>query len=106
MVTHLEPNILECEIKWTLGGITMKEARGGDEIPAEIFQILKDDAIKVLHSICQRIWKIQRWPQGWKRSFQSQRKEMPKNLQTTTQLHSSHMLARVMLKILQARLQQ
>ena len=59
MVTHLEPNILECEIKWALGSITMKETSGGDEIPAEIFQILKDDAIKVLHSVCQQIWKTQ-----------------------------------------------
>ena len=70
MVTHfhLEPDILECEIKWALGNITMNETSGGDEIPAEIFQIPKDDATKVLHSICQQIWKIHQWPQGWKRS--------------------------------------
>ena len=68
VVTHLEPDILECEVKWALGSITMNKARGGDGIPAELFQILKDDAVKVLHSICQQIWKTQQWPQDWKRS--------------------------------------
>ena len=68
VITHLEPDILECEVKWALGGITMKEARGGDGIPVELFQILKDDVVRVLHSICQQIWKTQQWPQGWKRS--------------------------------------
>ena len=68
VITHLEPDILECEVKWALGSITMNKASGGDGIPAELFQILKDDAIKVLHSICQQIWKTQQWPQGWKRS--------------------------------------
>jgi len=68
VITHLEPDILECEVKWALGSITMNKARGGDRIPAELFQILKDDAVKVLHSICQQIWKIQWWPQDWKRS--------------------------------------
>ena len=68
VVTHLEPDILECEVKWVLGSITMNKARGGDGIPAELIQILKDDAIKVLHSICQQIWKTQQWPQDWKRS--------------------------------------
>ena len=68
MVTYLEPDILECEVKWGLGSITMLKARGGDGIPAELFQILKDDAVKVLHSICQQIWKTQQWPQHWKRS--------------------------------------
>ena len=68
VVTHLEPDILECELKWALGSITMNEASGGDRIPAELFQILKDDAVKVLHSICQKIWKTQQWPQDWKRS--------------------------------------
>ena len=68
MITHLEPDILECEVKWALGSITTNKASGGDGIPVELFQILKDDAIKVLHSICQQIWKTQQWPQGWKRS--------------------------------------
>ena len=65
---HLEPDILECEVKWALGRITANQANGGDGIPAELFQILKDDAVKVLRSICQQIWKTQQWPQGWKRS--------------------------------------
>ena len=84
-----------------------EKAGGGDGIPVELFQILKDDPVKVLHSICQQIWKTQQWSQGWKRSgfIQSQRKAMPKNVQTTTQLHSSHTI-KVMLKILQAGLQQ
>ena len=68
MITHLEPDILECEVKWALGSITMNKARGGDGIPVELFQILKDDAVKVLHSICQQISKTQQWPQDWKRS--------------------------------------
>ena len=68
MITGLEPDILECEVKWALGSLTMNKARGGDGIPAELFQILKDDAVKVLHSICQKIWKTQQWPQDWKRS--------------------------------------
>ena len=68
VVTHLEPAILECEVKWALGSITMNKARGGDGIPVELFQILKDDAVKVLHSICQHIWKTLQWPQDWKRS--------------------------------------
>ena len=96
VITHLKPNILECEVKWDLGRITMSKSSGGDRIPVELFQILKDDAVKVLHSIYQQIWKTQQWPQDWKRSlsFQSQRKAMPKNAQTTTQLHSSHMLVK------------
>ena len=96
MITHLEPDILECEVKWALGSITTNKARGGDEIPVELFQILKDGAVKGLHSICQQIWKTQQWPQDWKGqfSFQSQRKAMPKNAQTTEQLHSSHMLVK------------
>ena len=68
VITHLEPDILECEVKWALGSITMNKVSGGDEIPAEQFQILKDDAVKVLHSIYQQIWKTQQWPQDWKRS--------------------------------------
>ena len=86
----------ECEVKWALGSITTNKASGGDRIPVEPFHILKDDAVKVLHSICQKIWKTQQWPQDWKGqfSFQSQRKAMPKNAQNTSQLHSSHMLAK------------
>ena len=68
VITHQEPDILECEVKWALGSITMNKASGGDAIPVQLFQILKNDAVKVLHSICQQIWKIQRWPQDWKRS--------------------------------------
>ena len=68
VITHLEPDILECEVKWALGSITMNKASGGDAIPVELFQILKDDAVKVLHSIWQQIWKTQQWPQDWKRS--------------------------------------
>ena len=96
MITNLEPDFLECQVVWALGSITMNKASGGDGIPVELFQILKDDAVKVLHSICQQICKTQQWPQDWKGhfSFQSQRKAMPKNVQTTTQLHSSHTLAK------------
>ena len=68
VITHLEPDILECEVRWALGSITMNKASGGDGIPVELFQIRKDDAVKVLHSICQQIWKTQQWPQDWKRS--------------------------------------
>ena len=86
VVTHLEPDILECEVKWALGSITMNKASRSDGIPVELFQILKDDDVKVLHSIFQQIWKTQQSPQDWKRSVftQSQRKAMPKNAQTTT----------------------
>ena len=96
MINHLEPDILECEVKWALGSITRNKASGGGEIPVELFQILKDDALKVLHSICQQIWKTQQWPQDWKGqfSFQSQRKGMPKNAQMITQLHSSYTLVK------------
>ena len=96
IITHLKPDILECKVKWTLGSITMTRASGGNGIPIELFQILKDDAMKVLHSICKRPWKTQQWPQDWKSqfSFQSQRKAMPNRIQTTAQLHSSHMLAK------------
>ena len=93
MIIHLEPDILECEVKWTLGSITMSKASGGDGIPVELFHILKDDIVKVLHSICQRIWKTQ---QDCKTliSFHSQRKAMPNNAQTNAQLHSSHTLVK------------
>ena len=96
VITYLEPNILECEVKWALGSITMNKPSGGDGIPLELFQILKYDAVNVLHSICQKIWKNQQWSKTGKGqfSFQSQRKAMPKNVQTTTQLQSSHMLAK------------
>ena len=96
LVTHLEPDILECEVMWALGSITTNKASGGNGILAELFKILKDDAVKVLHSICQQIWKTQQRPQDWKRSvfIPIQRKVMPKNVQTTTQLHSSHTLAK------------
>ena len=96
VISNLEPDILECEVKWALESITMDKASGGDGIPVELFQILKDDAVKVLHSICQQIRKTLQWPQTGKGqfSFQSQRKAMPKNAQTTAQLHSSHMLVK------------
>ena len=96
VITHLEPDILECEVKWALGSITMNKARGGDGIPIELFQILKDAAMKVLHSICQLIWKTHQWLQDWKKSFSflSQGKAMPKNAQTTAQLNLPHMLVK------------
>ena len=96
VITHLQPDTLEYKVKWVLGSINMNKAIGDDRIPMELFQILKDDAVKVLHSICQQIWKTQQWPQDWKGhfSFQKQRKAMPKNAQTTVQLHSSHTLAK------------
>ena len=93
----LELDILKCEVKWALGGITTNKVSGGDGLPVELFQILKDDAVKVLHSICQQIWKTQQWLQDLFQgqfSFQSQRKAMPENVQTTAQLYSSHMLAK------------
>ena len=94
MITHLEPDILECEVKWALGSITTNKASRGDGIPVELFQVLKDDAVKVLHSVCQQIWKTQQWPQDWKMSvFIPIPKAVPKNAQTTAQLHSSHTLA-------------
>ena len=96
VVTHLKPDILECEVKWALESITTNKASGGDGIPVQQFQILKDDAVKVLHSNCQQIWKTQQWPQDWKRSvfLPIPKKAMPKNAQTTTQLHSSHTLVK------------
>ena len=97
VVTHQEPDILECEVNWDLGSITTNKASGGYGIPAELFQILKDDVVKVLHSICWQIWKISSGHKTGKCqfSFQSQRKAMPKHVQTTIQLHSFHMLARL-----------
>ena len=94
--TYVEPEILECEVRWALGNITTNKVSGGDGIPVELFQILKDDAVKVLYSMCQQIWKTQQWPQDWKRSvfIPIPKKAMPKNVQTITQLHSSHMLTK------------
>ena len=108
MITNLVPDILESEVKWALGSITINKPSGGDGIPVELFQILKNNAVKVLHSIRQQIWKIQQWPQDWKRSvsFQSQRKAMPKNAQITTQFALISHASKVMVKTLQARLQQ
>ena len=108
VITHLEPDILECKIKWALGSITMNKASGGDGIPVELFQILNVDAVKLPHSICQQIWKTQQWPQDWKRSvFIS----VPKKV-VAKECSNYHTIAlisyarKVMLKILQARLLQ
>ena len=107
VITHLEPDILECEVKWALESITMNKASGGDGIPAELFQILKDDAVKVLHSIWQPIWKTHQWPKNWKRTVfipipkKGNAKECSNNHTITFISHASI----VMLKILQARLQ-
>ena len=105
MITHLEPDILECKVKWAL--VTNNKVSGSNGIPAELFHVLKDDAVKVLHSISQQIWKTQQWPQDWKRSvfIPIPRKGNAKECSNTAQLHSSH-ASKVMLKILQARLQQ
>ena len=96
VITHLEPDILECEVKWALESITMNKSSGGDGIPVDLFQILEDDAVKVMHSLCQQIWKLSSGHKTGKGqfSFQSQRKATPKNAQTTTQLHSSHTLVK------------
>ena len=96
VITNLEPDILECEVKWALESITTNKASRGNGISVELFQILKDDAMKVLHSIYQQVWKTQQWSQDWKSQFssQSQRKAMPKNAQTTAQWHSSHTLVK------------
>ena len=108
VITHLEPDILECEVKWALGNIMMNKASGGDGFPAKLFQILKVDTVKVLHSICQQIWKTQQWPQDWKRSVFI---PIPKkgNAKECSDYHTiafiSH-ASKVMFKILQDRLQQ
>ena len=109
VITHLGPDILECEVKWALESITMNRASGDDGIPVELFQILKDDAMEVLHSICQQIWKTQQWPQDWKRSvfLPTQKKGNAKECSIyRTSALISHSRKEVMLKILQARLQQ
>ena len=108
MITHLEQDILECKVKWALGSITMNKASGGDGIPVEQFQTLKDDAVKVLHSICQQIWKTQQWPQDWKRSIFI---PIPKkgNTKEYSNYHTTALISharKLRLKILEARLQQ
>ena len=108
VITHLEPDILECEVKWTLGSITMNKASGGDRIPVELFQILKDDYVKVIHSICQQIWKTQQWPQDWKISVFI---PIPKkgNAKECSNYHTVALIShasKLMLRIFQARLQQ
>ena len=96
VITDLEPDILECEVKWALESITMNKASGGDGMPVELFQILKDDAVKVLHSIYQQILKTQQWPQDWKRSvfIPIPKKGNAKECSSTAQLHSSHILVK------------
>ena len=108
VITHLEPDILECEVKWALGSITTNKATGGDEIPVELFQILKDDALKELHSICQQIGKTQQWPQDWKRSIfmPLPKKGNDKECSDYCTIALISYASKVMLKILQARLQQ
>ena len=108
MVTHLEPDILECEVKWALGSITVNKASRGNEIPAELFKFLNDDAVQVLHSICQQIWKTQQWPQDWQRSVFI---PIPKkdNTKECSNYHTIVLIShagKVILKLLQARLQQ
>ena len=108
VITHLEPDILECEVKWALESITINKAGGSDGIPAQLFLILKVDAVKVLHSICQQIWKTQRWPQDWKRSvfIPIQKKDNAKECSNDHTIALIPHVSKVMLKILQARLQQ
>ena len=108
VITHLEPDILECEVKWALGSITMNKASGRDGIPVELFQILKDDAVKLLHSICQQIWKTQQWPQDWKRSVSIPipKKGSAKECSNYRTIALISHASKVMFKILQARLQQ
>ena len=108
MITHLEPDILECEVKWALGSITTNKASGGDGTSVELFQILKDDAVKVLHSICQQIWKTQQWPQEWKRSvfIPVPKKSNAKECSNYCTIALISPTSKIMLKILQIRLQQ
>ena len=106
MITHLEPYILKCEVKWALGSITTNKASGGDGIPVEQFQILKDDAVKVLHSICQQIWKTQQWSQDWERSVSNLKKGNAKERSNYCTIALISHASKVMLKILQASLQQ
>ena len=106
VITHPEPDILRCEVKWALGSITVNKASGRNGIPAELFQILKDDAVKVLHSICQQIWKTQQWPQDWKRSvfIPIPKKGNAKNCSNYCTIALISHASKVLLKILQARL--
>ena len=108
VITHLEPDILQCKVKWALGSSTTNKANGGNGIPVELFQILKDDAVKVLHSICQQIWKTQQWPQDWKRSvfIPILKKGNPKECSNYYRIVLISYASKVMLKILQARFQQ
>ena len=108
MIIHLKPDILECDVKWTLESITINKASGGDGIPVELFQILKDDAVKVLHSICQHIWKTQQWPHDWKRSafIQIPKKGNAKEYSNYHIIALNSQASKVMLKILQDRFQQ
>ena len=108
MITHLEPDILECEVKWVIGSITTNKASGGNGIPVELFQFLKDDTVKVLHSICQQIWKTQQWPQNWKRSvfIPIPKKSNAKGCSNYCTIALISHASKVMLKFLQARLQQ
>ena len=108
MITHLEPDILECEVKWALESITTNKASGGDRIPVELFQILRDDAVKVLHSVGQQIWKTQQWPQDWKKSvfIPIPKKGNTKECSNYRTIALISHISKVMLKILQARLQQ
>ena len=108
VITHLEPDILECEAKWALQSITTNKASGGDGIPVELFQILKDDAVKVLHSICQQIWKTQQWPQDSKRSIfiPIPKKANAKEFSNYHTIAFFSLTIKVLLKILQARIQQ
>ena len=108
MITHLEPDILECEVKWALESITTNKASGGDGIPVELFQILKDDAVKVLHSIYKQMWNAQQWPQDWKRSvlIPIPKKENAKECSNYCTIALISHASKVMLKILQAMLQQ
>jgi len=108
VITHLEPDILECEVRWALGNISMNKASGGDKIPVELFQILKNDAVKVLHSICQQVWKTQQWPQDWKRSvfIPIPKKGNVKECSNYCTIALISHTSKVMLKILQARFQQ
>ena len=108
MITHLEPDVLECKVKGALGSITMTKASGGDGIPVELFQILKDDAVKVLHSICQQIWKTQQWPQDWKKSvfIPIPKKDNAKECSNYCTIALISHAGKLMLKICQERLQQ
>ena len=107
VITHLEPDILECRVKWALGSITTNKTSGGDGIPVELFQILKDDVVKMLHSICHQVWKTQQWPQDWKRSvfIPIPKKDNDKEYSNYCTIVPISHTSNLMIKILQARLQ-